>query len=78
MRDVLLPQWGMGMQDGEIVDWCVSIGDPVDEGDDLVEVEAEKVTGTVKAPCAGVVKELYGSPGERVTVAQLLCRIDEE
>lgn len=78
MRDVLLPQWGMGMQEGEIVEWWVSIGDPVDEDDDLVDVEAEKATGTVKAPCAGVVKELYGSPGERISVGHLLCRIDEE
>ena len=42
--EVLLPQFGMGMQEGKILRWLKEIGDPVEEGEPLLEIEAEKVT----------------------------------
>ena len=41
----LLPQFGMGMQDGEIVRWLKAVGDPVDAVEVLVEVVNELVCG---------------------------------
>jgi pyruvate/2-oxoglutarate dehydrogenase complex dihydrolipoamide acyltransferase (E2) component len=33
---IILPQWGMGMNDGEVIKWLKAVGDPVAKGDQLV------------------------------------------
>ena len=43
MTEDRLPQWGMGMKEGTIVEWTKAIGDRVEEGDVLAVVENEKV-----------------------------------
>ena len=40
--DVLLPQSGMGMQDGEIIQWLKSVGDEVSEGEVIVKLKLQK------------------------------------
>ena len=65
---VVLPQWGMGMQEGEISEWLVEVGDSVSEGDDLVEVEAEKAAGVISAPFAGEVVRLCAPEGTMVSI----------
>ena len=72
--DVTLPQWG-AMEEGDILEWQVAAGDRVEEGEVLVTVEAEKVTGEVEAPASGIVTEILAVRGETVTVGALLARI---
>lgn len=65
---VLLPQFGMGMQDGEIIRWLKAVGDSVAEGEPLVEIEAAKTTVEVPAPAAGTLVEIIAEEGETVDV----------
>ena len=65
---VLLPQFGMGMQDGEIIRWLKAVGDTVAEGEPLVEIEAAKTTVEVPAPAAGTLVEIIAEEGETVDV----------
>jgi len=65
---VLLPQFGMGMQDGEIIRWLKAVGDSVAEGEPLVEIEAAKTTVEVPSPAAGTLIEIIAEEGETVDV----------
>jgi len=65
---VLLPQFGMGMQDGEIVRWLKAVGDTVADGEPLVEIEAAKTTVEVPSPAAGTLIEIIAEEGETVDV----------
>lgn len=38
-QEIVLPQWSMEMQDATIVRWLKQEGDPVQEGEPLVELE---------------------------------------
>jgi pyruvate/2-oxoglutarate dehydrogenase complex dihydrolipoamide acyltransferase (E2) component len=78
IEEVVLPQWGMGMLDGEIAEWLVEIGDFVHEGDELVEVEAAKVTDVVYAPFPGVVRRLCAEEGATVQVREPLVLIERK
>lgn len=71
--EVLLPQWTMDMREGDVVRWLCRVGDAVSEGQDLVEVEAEKITATVAAPLAGVVTEVCVPTGGSAEVGETLC-----
>jgi pyruvate/2-oxoglutarate dehydrogenase complex dihydrolipoamide acyltransferase (E2) component len=73
--DVLLPQFGMGMKDGEILRWLKAVGDRVQDGDILVEVEAAKTTVEVPAPSAGELVEVIAQEGETVQVRAIIARL---
>ena len=66
--EVLLPQWGMGMSEGMIVEWLKGVGDEVTEDEPLAEVEAEKVTETLEAPATGTIVEILVQEGEEAKV----------
>jgi pyruvate dehydrogenase E2 component (dihydrolipoamide acetyltransferase) len=76
LEEVVLPQWGMGMLDGEITEWLVEIGDFVNEGDELVEIDAAKVTDLVYAPFTGTVRRLCAAEGDTVQVREPLVVIE--
>ncbi|MFL5657732.1 MAG: 2-oxo acid dehydrogenase subunit E2 [Ktedonobacteraceae bacterium] len=73
--EIVLPQWSMGMADGTIVRWLKHEGDPVTEGEPLVEVEAAKVTSEVESEVAGVLARILVAEGETVPVRTPLCLI---
>src|SRR5437868_10187490 len=73
--EIVLPQWSMGMADGTIVRWLKHEGDPVTEGEPLVEVEAAKVTSEVEAEVSGVLAHILVAEGETVPVRTPLCLI---
>jgi pyruvate/2-oxoglutarate dehydrogenase complex dihydrolipoamide acyltransferase (E2) component len=75
--EVNLPQYGMGMTEGTIVEWLKNEGDTVAEDEEIAEVEAEKVTVMVVAPVSGTLAKIIVPPGETVPVFTTLALIDE-
>jgi pyruvate/2-oxoglutarate dehydrogenase complex dihydrolipoamide acyltransferase (E2) component len=75
--EVLLPQYGMGMDDAVIVQWLKAEGDTVAEGEDLVEIEAAKTTEIVPSPAGGVLVEIRAQPEDVVAVQQVIAVIEE-
>ncbi|CCA90455.1 biotin/lipoyl-containing protein [Novosphingobium sp. PP1Y] len=73
---VVLPQYGMGMQDGEIVKWLKGPGDKVEEGENLVEVEAAKTTVEVPSPVSGTLLQIVAQEGETVDVRAPIAVIE--
>lgn len=53
---IVMPQFGMTMQEGTITKWYKNDGDKVEKGEPLYEVESEKLTNEVEAPATGVLK----------------------
>lgn len=74
--EVRLPQLSMGMSDAEILEWQVAVGDAVSEGQELVEIDAEKAQVMVESPNAGTVVELLAQPGDVIEVRALLCVLE--
>ncbi len=73
--EVILPKWGLTMEDGTVVAWHKSVGDTVAEGDVLGEVETEKVENELEAPCAGVVARILVEEDDTVDVGTVLMII---
>ncbi|MCX7555166.1 dihydrolipoamide acetyltransferase family protein [Marinicella sp. S1101] len=59
-----LPDLGEGLPDAEIVEWHVKVGDQVEVDQAMVSMETAKAVVDVPVPMAGVVKKLYGEPGD--------------
>ena len=65
---VTMPKWGLSMQLGKVTAWAVAEGDEVKAGDDVADIETEKITGTLEASDAGTVRRLVARVGEDVPV----------
>jgi len=76
MTEVNLPQFGMAMTEGTIVEWLKAEGDAVVEDEEIAEVEAEKVTVMVVAPVSGTLTRIVVPPGETVEVFTVLAHIE--
>lgn len=77
MIEVKLPQYGMGMSEGQVVRWLRTVGDTVTEGDPLVEIEAAKTTIEVPAPASGVLARIVAQDGMTIPVYETIAWIDQ-
>lgn len=74
--EVNLPQFGMGMTEGTVVQWLKAEGDAVTEDEEIAEVEAEKTTVMVVAPVTGILAKILVQPDETVPVFTALALIE--
>lgn len=56
--EVVMPKFGLTMQEGKIQHWFKAEGEAIESGEPLFEVETEKVLYQVEAPAAGVLAKL--------------------
>ena len=52
--EVVLPQWGMNMLEGTLVRWLKAVGETVEIGEPVAEIETEKIESELESPVAGV------------------------
>ena len=71
--DVLMPQLGETVAEGKITTWFKSIGDAVKPGDNLFEIETDKVSMEVPATTAGVLEEIRVTAGEVAPVGAVVA-----
>ncbi len=71
--EVKLLQLSPSMEDGTVTAWLKKEGDQVEEGEELYEVESDKVSAPVKSPATGTVHQLAVKEGENVQVGALLA-----
>jgi pyruvate dehydrogenase E2 component (dihydrolipoamide acetyltransferase) len=70
--DVLMPQLGETVAEGKIVKWFKSAGDAVAPGDNLFEIETDKVSMEVPSTTAGVLTEIRVPVGEIAPVGAVV------
>ena len=73
--EIVLPDLGE-VDEVRVVGWLADVGDPLSEGDDLVEVETEKTTFVVPAPSRGRLREIVAGEGATVERRGLLGRME--
>jgi len=71
--DILMPQLGETVAEGKITTWFKSIGDAVKPGDNLFEIETDKVSMEVPATAAGVLTEIRVGAGEVAPVGAIVA-----
>jgi 2-oxoglutarate dehydrogenase E1 component len=74
--ELQMPQMGESVTEGTILEWHVSEGEEVAEGDTVVEVSTDKIDAEVPAPASGVVTKILAQPDDTVAVGQVLAQID--
>jgi len=73
--NILMPQLGETVAEGKIVKWFKSAGDAVKPGDNLFEIETDKVSMEVPSTSAGVLSEIRVGVGEVAPVGAIVAVI---
>jgi pyruvate dehydrogenase E2 component (dihydrolipoamide acetyltransferase) len=73
---VKMPMLGANMQEGTFVNWTKEVGQSVQAGEVIAEVEADKATIEIESPFSGVLVEKLVSAGDVVTVGMPLAHIE--
>jgi pyruvate/2-oxoglutarate dehydrogenase complex dihydrolipoamide acyltransferase (E2) component len=73
--DVLMPQLGETVAEGKITKWFRSAGDAVKPGDNLFEIETDKVSMEVPSTTTGVLAEIRVAAGEVALVGAVVAVI---
>ncbi len=76
MKVFKLPDLGEGLQDAEIVEWHVKVGDEIVADQPLVSVETAKAVVEIPSPYSGRITRLFGNPGEIVRLGAPLAIFD--
>jgi pyruvate dehydrogenase E2 component (dihydrolipoamide acetyltransferase) len=79
MTDILMPALSPTMEEGNLTKWHVKVGDKVESGQVIAEIETDKATMEVEAVDEGVVSEILVPEGaEGVKVNALIARLKDE
>jgi pyruvate dehydrogenase E2 component (dihydrolipoamide acetyltransferase) len=73
--DVLMPQLGETVAEGKITKWFKSAGEPVKPGDNLFEIETDKVSMEVPSTTTGVLSEIRVAAGDVAPVGAIVAII---
>ncbi|MGB1883909.1 MAG: 2-oxoglutarate dehydrogenase complex dihydrolipoyllysine-residue succinyltransferase [Gammaproteobacteria bacterium] len=76
--EVKVPVLAESVPDATLLDWYKQVGERVEMGDNLIDLETDKVTLEIAAPNAGVIKELCKQTGDVVLTDDVLAVIDTE
>lgn len=72
------PDIGEGLEEGTILEWYVKKGQEVKTGDNLVQMETDKVVADIPSPRDGTIVALFGEVGDVAIVGEPLVEIEIE
>jgi len=76
--EIIMPKAGVDMSEGQIVKWLKKEGDPVKEGEIILEIMTDKTSMEIEAEKSGVLLKVLHHDGETVPIATVIGYIGQE
>ena len=77
MVDLKVPQIGESVSTVFIAGWLKNVGDHVEAGEPVIEVDSDKASMEVPSPVSGVLREQLAEEGDEVDITAILGKIEE-
>lgn len=75
---VIVPKWGLSMEEGILVEWHIEEGDDIDINDEIIDIETSKVTNTLVSAYVGVLRRKTADLGKTYACGTLIAVIANE
>ena len=75
--EILMPRLSDSMEEGTILTWIKSVGDPVEVGEELVEIETDKANMVFESDAAGTLIEIVAGEGDTLPIGDVIARVGE-
>jgi pyruvate dehydrogenase E2 component (dihydrolipoamide acetyltransferase) len=75
--DIVMPRLSDSMEEGTILGWLKTVGDQVELGDELVEIETDKANMVFESDAAGTLVEIVASEGDTLPIGEVIARVGE-
>ncbi len=76
--EIKVPELGESINEVEIGEWLVEIGDKVNPDEEIVAIESDKATVELPAPEGGVLVDILKKQGASATIGEVIGHIDTE
>ena len=76
--EVKMPSLGYDMEEGKVQSWLKKIGDKVERGEALAEIETDKTTVEMEAMASGTLVEILSEAGTEAPVGAVIAIIEDE
>lgn len=77
-KEVIMPKVGLDMEEGTIQYWFKKVGDHVEKGEPLMEIETDKATTEIESAVSGTLVEIVVPTGEPVEIAKTVAWIETD
>ena len=77
-HEIIMPKAGIDMTEGQIVKWLKKEGDPVSEGEIILEIMTDKTSMEIEAEASGILLKILHQDGETVPIAEVIGYIGQE
>jgi pyruvate dehydrogenase E2 component (dihydrolipoamide acetyltransferase) len=76
MADITMPKMGFDMTEGVIVRWLKKVGDVVNKGEAIAEIETDKTVIEIESFVSGTITEIVAGEGSRTPVGGIIAYTD--
>lgn len=78
MAEIVVPKWGLTMEEAVFVCWLVQVGDRVSVDQPVAELETDKADAELESTVGGRITELLATPGDAVVPGQVIALVADE